>query len=48
MTKLHEGLKNESPSSTDASTKLPKSPSVNEPTRTSTAPTPPTLGPRCA
>lgn len=37
-----------SPSSTDKSTELPKGPSVNEPTRTSAAETPPTLGPRCA
>lgn len=48
MTKLHEGLTNKSASSSDASTKLPKGPSVNEPTRTGTAPSPPTLGPRCA
>ncbi len=44
----NSGMKNQSPSSSDASTKLPKGPSVNEPTRTSPASTPPTLGPRCA
>lgn len=39
---------NHSPESSDKSTQLPKGPSVNEPTRTSAAETPPTLGPRCA
>lgn len=42
------GMKNNSPEACDASTKLPKGPSVNEPTRSSTAPSPPTLGPRTA
>ena len=45
---LHDGLKNQAASATDASTKLPKGPSVNEPTRTAPAPTQPTLGPRTA
>gem|GEM_PF-6786242 len=46
---LHDGLKNQSPSAEDASTKLPKGPSVNQDaTRTGPAPTQPTLGPRCA
>jgi hypothetical protein len=45
---LHEGLKNHSPEACDKSCELPKSPSVNEPTRTSAAETPPTLGPRNA
>lgn len=37
------------PSATDASTRLPKGPSVNEsPTRSSTASHGKTLGPRCA
>ncbi len=45
---LHKGLKDQSPSSSDASTKLPTGPSVNEPTRTNPAPTQPTLGPRAA
>lgn len=40
--------KDNSPSSSDKSTELPKGPSVNEPTRTTAAETPPTLGPRCA
>jgi hypothetical protein len=36
-------------SASDASTKLPKGPSVNnDTTRSSPAPSPPTLGPRCA
>lgn len=43
-----KGLSNDSPSSSDASTKLPTGPSVNTPTRTETAPSPGTLGPRCA
>lgn len=43
-----KGLTNDSPSSSDASTKLPAGPSVNAPTRTEAATTPPTLGPRCA
>jgi hypothetical protein len=47
-TRLLDGLKNRSPSVTDASTK-PKGGSVNaEPTRSSVAKTPGTLGPRCA
>ena len=46
---LLKGLTNDSPSASDASTKLPKGPSVNEDAvRTGTAPTQPTLGPRCA
>jgi hypothetical protein len=45
---LHDGLKDQSASATDKSTTLPKGPSVNEPTRTAPAATPPTLGPRCA
>jgi hypothetical protein len=43
-----KGLTNDSASSNDASTKLPKSPSVNTETRTSPASSPGTLGPRCA
>lgn len=43
-----KGLTNDSPSSSDASTKLPKGPSVNTDTRTSPAASPGTLGPRCA
>ena len=43
-----KGLTNDSASSSDASTKLPKSPSVNAGTRTDTASSPKTLGPRCA
>ena len=44
-----KGLKNSSPSATDKSTQLPKGPSVNsEAVRTSVAPGPKTLGPRCA
>lgn len=46
---LHDGLKNSSPSASDKSTSLPKGPSVNQDaTRSSVAPTQPTLGPRCA
>lgn len=45
---LHSGMKDQSASSTDKSTELPKGPSVDEPTRTTAAETPPTLGPRCA
>lgn len=46
---LHDGLKNQSPSASDASTKLPTGPSVNQDaTRSAPAPTQPTLGPRCA
>lgn len=46
---LHDGLKNQSASASDKSTQLPKGPSVNQDaTRSSTAPTQPTLGPRCA
>lgn len=45
----HEGMKNQSPSASDASTKLPTGPSVNkDATRTATVPNQPTLGPRCA
>jgi hypothetical protein len=43
-----KGLTNDNPSSSDASTKLPTGPSVNVPTRTEVASSPPTLGPRCA
>jgi hypothetical protein len=46
---LMEGLKNHSPSAEDASTRLPKGPSVNaDATRSKPATTPPTLGPRTA
>lgn len=45
---MHKGMKDQCPSSSDASTKLPIGPSVNEPTRTNPAPTQPTLGPRSA
>ncbi len=46
---LHDGLKNQSPSASDASTKLPKGPSVNsDATRSGVAATPKTLGPRTA
>lgn len=43
-----KGLTNDNPSSCDASTKLPKGPSVNAPTRTEVGASPGTLGPRCA
>lgn len=44
-----KGLKDSSPRDGDKSMQLPKGPSVNsEPTRSSTAPTPKTLGPRSA
>ena len=44
-----KGLTDHSPSATDKSTTLPKGPSVNsDATRSGTAPTQPTLGPRCA
>ena len=44
-----KGLTNKSPSASDKSTQLPKGPSVNQDaTRTATAPTQPTLWPRCA
>ncbi len=45
---LHSDMKNQAAEPSDKSTQLPKSPSVNEPTRTTAATTPPTLGPRCA
>ena len=49
MADYEKGMKNHSPSASDASTKLPKGPSVNQDaTRSATAPTQPTLGPRCA
>ena len=49
MIDILKGLTNKSPSATDASTKLPKGPSVNsESTRSSVAPSPGTLGPRSA
>lgn len=44
-----KGLTDKNPSSSDKSTQLPKGPSVNQDaTRSATAPTQPTLGPRCA
>jgi hypothetical protein len=47
-TRLHDGLQTRSASATDASTK-PKGGSVNdEPTRKSVAPTPGSIGGRCA
>ncbi len=49
MADLLKGLTNKSPSACDASTKLPKGPSVNsEAVRTSVSPQPKTLGPRTA
>ena len=46
---MNAGMKNQSPSATDASTKLPKGPSVNQDAvRTGTAANQQTLGPRCA
>lgn len=46
-TSLMDGLKDRSPKDGDASMRLPKGPSVNaDPTRSGTAPTPKTLGPR--
>lgn len=46
MTLHQKGMKNTSPSASDASTRC-KGGSVNsEPTRSSTAPTPKTIGPR--
>lgn len=45
---LLKGLKNKSPSSSDASTKLPGKNIDSDSTRGSTAPTPRTLGPRTA
>lgn len=46
---LNAGMKTSSPSASDASTKLPKGPSVNQDaTRSATVPNQPTLGPRCA
>lgn len=48
-TSLHSGLKNKSPKWPDKSTKLPGGPSVSgDATRSSTASTPKTLGPRVA
>ena len=45
----NKGLKNMSPSSSDSSTKLKMSPTVDSgATRDKTAATPPTLGPRTA
>lgn len=46
--KFNEGMKDRSPEAADKSTELPKGPSVDQPTRTTAAETPPTLGPRCA
>lgn len=46
---LLKGLTNDSPSASDKSTKLPKGSSVNQDaTRTGTAPSPKSLGPRAA
>ncbi len=47
-TNLHAGLKNRSPSATDKSTKLPGKNIDQDATRSSTAKTPGTLGPRTA
>ncbi len=45
---LHQGMKNRSPSASDASTK-PHPEGINkDPVRTATAPSPHTLGPRTA
>lgn len=47
MTTLKEGLTDKSAKASDSSTKMPSAPSVNaDATRSSTAPTPKTLGPR--
>lgn len=47
MSYLHKGLKTMAPATQDASRKLPKGPSVDQgATRSSTASTPKTLGPR--
>lgn len=45
---LHSGLKTRNPSATDKSTRLPGDNINSEATRTKTAATPPTLGPRTA
>ena len=45
---LHDGLKTKSPPSTDASMKPPSGSVNTDAVRTSTAPTPKTLGPRTA
>lgn len=47
-TNLHAGLKTKSPPATDKSFGIPKGNTVNEQTRTSTAPSPKTLGDRSA
>ena len=48
-TSLHQkGMKTRSPQNPDASMKLGKASVNNESTRSSTAPTPKTLGERCA
>jgi hypothetical protein len=48
-TTLHQkGMKTRMPSATDASTKLGKASVNDEPTRSSVAPTPKTIGERCA
>lgn len=48
MTDMLKGLKNRSPSATDASTRAPAKNIDKDATRSSTAPTPRTLGPRNA
>lgn len=49
MGRMHEGMTKKEPSSSDKSTDLKMSPSVNEgATRSGTAETPQTLGPRTA
>lgn len=45
---MHEGLKTRSPSGTDKSMGIPAGNTVNEKTRDGVAPTPKTLGDRCA
>lgn len=49
MASLKEGLTKSAPPPSDSSTKWPSAKSVDaEPTRSTTAPTPKTLGPRSA
>lgn len=49
MADNNAGMTNRSPKAEDSSTKLPTGPSVNQDaTRSSTAPTPKSLGPRTA
>lgn len=45
---LHAGLKTKSPAGTDKSMSIPAGNTVNEGTRTGVAPTPKTIGDRCA